>query len=44
VTVPSKEVGDAVVAHVKATMKDEEPKVLCYEPRSPRAINLTKGR
>jgi hypothetical protein len=44
VTVPSKEVGDAVVAHVKATMKDEDPKLLCYEPKSPRAIPVAKGR
>lgn len=36
VVVPSREVGEAVVAHVKATMKDEKPELLCYEPRSPK--------
>ncbi|NUO49725.1 MAG: hypothetical protein HOV80_12795, partial [Polyangiaceae bacterium] len=44
ITVPSKEVGDAVIAHVKATMKDEDPKLLCYEPKKPRAIEVTKAK
>ncbi len=36
VVVPSREVGEAVVAHVKATMKDEQPRLVCYEPKSPK--------
>ncbi|MBK6520301.1 MAG: hypothetical protein IPG04_40800 [Polyangiaceae bacterium] len=38
--VPSKEVGEAVIAHVKANMKDEDPKLLCYQPASTREISL----
>lgn len=45
VTVASKAQGEAVIAHVKATMKDEEPRLLCYAPRSPRKIAVTpKGK
>jgi len=40
IKVPSKEAGEAVIAHVKATMKDERPVLLCYEPREPRKIDL----
>jgi hypothetical protein len=36
VVVPSLEVGEAVVAHVKSTMKDEKPELLCYQPSSPK--------
>lgn len=38
--VPSKEVGEAAIAHVKANMKDEDPKMLCYQPSSTREIAL----
>jgi hypothetical protein len=44
ITVPSKELGDAVIAHVKANMKDEDPKLLCYEPKKPRSIEVTKAK
>lgn len=40
--VPSKEVGLAAIAHVKATMKDEAPKLLCYQPKAPREIAIRK--
>ncbi|EYF06087.1 Hypothetical protein CAP_2277 [Chondromyces apiculatus DSM 436] len=40
VTVPSKEQGEALIAHVEATMKDEAPRLLCYEPQKPRVIEL----
>ena len=43
-TVPSKEVGEAVMAHVVANMKDEHPKLLCYEPKAPRKIELKTGK
>ena len=32
ITVSSKAQGEAVVAHVKATMKDESPRLLCFKP------------
>jgi len=38
IPVPSSEVGKAVIAHVKANMKDEDPKLLCYAPKDPRTI------
>jgi hypothetical protein len=40
ITVKSKEQGEAVIAHVKATMKDEHPELLCYAPKSPRGIEM----
>ena len=44
-TVKSKQQAEAVLAHIKATMKNEEPKLLCYAPTSPRSIPLTsKGK
>ncbi len=36
--------GEAVMAHVKATMKDEHPKLLCYQPKNPRVIEMKKGK
>ena len=39
-TVTSKEQGEAVIAHVRANMKDEHPKLLCYEPAKPRKIEI----
>jgi len=42
VVVPSREVGDAVIAHVKANMKDEDPKLLCYAPKSPKTHAIVK--
>ncbi|MDI1451424.1 hypothetical protein [Polyangium sp. 6x1] len=42
-TVKSKEQGEAVIAHLKTTMKDEAPTLLCYAPKNPRVIPL-KGK
>jgi hypothetical protein len=39
-TVPDKKVGEAVIAHVKANMKDENPKLLCLSPQVTREIKL----
>jgi hypothetical protein len=45
ITVASKESGEAVLAHVKANMKDEQPRLLCYEPKEPRKVELkAKGK
>lgn len=33
VPVPDRATGEALVAHIKATMKDESPRLLCYEPK-----------
>jgi hypothetical protein len=45
VKVSSKEQGEAVIAHVKANMKDEKPVLLCYEPKAPRKIEVkAKGK
>ena len=35
--------GEAVIAQVKANMKDEDPELLCYEPRAPRRIEMKPG-
>lgn len=40
ITVPSKEIGEAVIAHVRANMKDEDPKLLCYVPTKKRDIPI----
>jgi hypothetical protein len=40
VTVSSMAQGEALIAHLKDTMKDEEPRLLCYEPKAPRKIEL----
>ena len=39
-TAPSEAVGKALVAHIKATMKDEDPRLFCYEPKGARAIDM----
>ena len=44
VQVKSKEQGEAVAAHVKATMKDEHPELICYAPKKPRVIEMTAGK
>lgn len=41
VVVTSKAQGEAVIAHVKATMPDERPRLLCYPPKNPRVIDMT---
>ncbi len=38
----SKEQAEAVVAHLRSTMKDEKPELRCYEPRNPRVIPVKK--
>jgi hypothetical protein len=38
--VSSKAQGEAVIAHVKAAMKNERPTLLCYEPKAPRRIEV----
>jgi hypothetical protein len=40
VIVKSRAQGQAVIAHVKATMKDEIAKLLCFAPEKPRVIPL----
>ncbi len=45
ITVKSKAQGEAVVAHIKANMKKEDPKLICYEPQNPRKIEIkAKGK
>jgi hypothetical protein len=40
VTVATMAQGEAVVAHVRQTMKDEDPVLVCYAPDSPRKIDM----
>lgn len=40
VTVPSEAVGKAVIEHLKTTMKDEKPRLLCLKPQIGRTIDL----
>lgn len=40
ITVKSWVQGEAVVAHVKAAMKDQHPHVVCYKPKDVRGISL----
>jgi hypothetical protein len=43
VTVASRAQGEALAAHIRATMKNEEPRVFCFDPKSaeaPRSIPL----
>ncbi len=45
IKVTSKAQGEAVIAHLKETMKDERPRLLCYAPIDPRRIELkVKGK
>lgn len=34
--------GEALIAHLTATMKNESPALLCYEPKSPRRIETAR--
>ncbi|NUO53153.1 MAG: hypothetical protein HOV80_30255 [Polyangiaceae bacterium] len=43
ITVPDKALGEAVIAHVVANMKDEKPRLICYQPKAPRTIKLDKN-
>jgi hypothetical protein len=38
VTVKSRAQGEALIAHVRATMKDEAPRLFCHQPEKPRKI------
>jgi hypothetical protein len=42
VKVKSRAQGEAVILHVKAAMKDEAPRFLCYAPDAPRTISMSK--
>lgn len=44
VTVKSREQGEAIIAHVKANMKDEHPELICYVPKNPRVIEMKGGK
>jgi len=35
-------VGNAVIAHLATTMKDEQPRLICYQPKSGRTIPIGK--
>jgi hypothetical protein len=35
--------GEALIAHLKANLKDESPKLTCYDPLSPKTIALDQG-
>lgn len=41
VEVTSKAQAEALMAHVRATMKGEAPELICYRPRAPRRIPLS---
>jgi len=40
VEVTSRAQGEALIAHVKATMKDEDPRLFCFDPPLPRKIEI----
>lgn len=42
IKVPDAKTGEAVIAHVRSSMKDENPVLLCYEPKTPRIIDMKK--
>jgi hypothetical protein len=42
-TVPSREVGEAVIAHLKTTMKDEQPRLICHAPKGGRTLPIGKA-
>jgi hypothetical protein len=44
VQVKSEQQGEAVIAHVKANMKDEHPELICYAPKKPRIIEMKPGK
>jgi len=44
VVVKSKEQGEALIAHVKDTMKDEDPILICHAPKNPRVIEIKDGK
>lgn len=44
VQVKSEQQGEAVIAHVKANMKDEHPELICYAPKKPRVIDMSSAK
>jgi hypothetical protein len=44
IVVPDKAVGEAVAAHVRASMKDESPRLVCYQPSKVREIPIKAAR
>lgn len=42
--VESEAQGEAIMAHIKATMKDEFPELLCFSPQNPRVIDINGGK
>ena len=40
ITAESRAQAEAVIAHLKATMKDEDPRMYCFAPKDPRKIAL----
>jgi len=44
ITVKSEAQGEAVIAHVKANMKDESPELICYDPKRPRVIDMNAAK
>jgi len=44
IKVESEAQAEAVIAHVKANMKDESPELVCYEPSKPRVIEINGGK
>jgi hypothetical protein len=43
VMVASRAQGEALIAHLRATMKDEDPHFFCFAPKDPRKIPLDAG-
>jgi hypothetical protein len=44
VQVESEAQAEAVIKHIKATMKDELPEFVCYAPQNPRVIDMNGGK
>lgn len=44
VQVESEAQAEALITHIKATMKDELPELLCTEPKHPRIIEINDGK
>ncbi|MDI1475613.1 hypothetical protein [Polyangium sp. y55x31] len=44
VEVKSQEQGEALITHVRATMKDENPILICHAPNKPRVIEINDGK
>jgi len=44
VQVESEAQGEAIMAHIKATMKDEVPELLCFSPQNTRIIDINGGK